>query len=778
MNRLIIRVVLALLVLVPVTIALLHGCSARAPHTAGIEHARPIPTTPAATPVPPPTAEATRESAAPTFNLQEPLAANRPAIAPAPVATVAPPGMPAATADGANKNVAEGEELWVIERQDQFRTKLATDPKYRMRGAIPQQQRATGESKAAVQDLAALPAPAAEPEIPGTGCLVAKLPDKLVPVPLKHTDVKGSIAGYVATVDVTQQYHNPYAEKIEAVYVFPLPTNAAVNDFLMTIGDRKIRGIIREREEAKRIYESAKRQGHVASLLTQERPNIFTQSVANIEPGKAIDVNIKYFHTLEYVDGSYEFVFPMIVGPRFNPPGFTDGIGAKPHEAPAGATGQKTEVSYLKPNERSGHDISLSLDVDAGVKVEEIKSVNHQVKLDRPGDHLARITLESSDSIPNKDFVLRYKVAGKTVKSAIMAQRDEKNGGGYFTLMLFPPESLESLPRKPLELVFTLDVSGSMSGQPLKQAKSAITYALEHMDAKDTFNVIRFAGNADQMSPRAVPADRENIKQALRYIEGSEAGGGTMMIEGIRRSLQVTPEPERLRFVAFLTDGYIGNEAEILGEIHNLRGPTRIFSFGVGSSTNRYLLDHMAKMGQGCAAYLSLNEDGGKVMADYFERISHPALTDLSIDWGGMQVSEVYPAKLPDLFVGRPVVITGRYTGAPDAATVRVHGKVNGEQREMALKLDASDAANQHKGIAPVWARAKIADIGDRATYENNAEFPDQIKQVALEYGLMSAYTSFVAVDSSIRTAGDHGTTVAVPVPMPQGVKYETTVPE
>lgn len=707
----------------------------------------------------------------------------------------------AAPSDAMDFALATDEELWVIEKNPSpgQRPAAAQAP-----GSTVTSSRATGSSTTGLRgahaptSAPARPrqaqvqsgqAPAIAPDIteemiPGTGQLVARLPDKLVPVPLKHTDVKAAIAGYVATVDVTQQYHNPYAEKIEAIYVFPLPSNAAVNEFVMTIGERKIRGIIREREQARQIYEAAKRQGHVASLLQQERPNIFTQSVANIEPGKQIDVNIKYFHTLEYADGWYEYHFPMVVGPRFNPPGSTDGIGARPRDAAsAGSTGQPTEVPYLRPNERSGHDISLALEIDAGVRVEEIKSVNHKVELQQPGESKAQVKLASGDQIPNKDFVLRYKVAGKTVKSALMAQKDDKNGeggkdGGYFTLMLFPPESLQDLPRKPLELIFTLDVSGSMSGKPIEQAKAAVTYALKNMREDDTFNVIRFAGSAEQMAPSSVPANAKNVKAALKYIQSMEAGGGTMMIDGIRKSLQVTPEPDRLRFVAFLTDGYIGNESEILKEVHNLLGPTRIFSFGVGSSVNRFLLDHMARMGQGCATYLSLNADGGKVMEDYFQRISHPALTDISLDFGSMQVSDVYPSKLPDLFVGRPVVITGRYSGSPEAATVKVKGNVGGEAREMTVNVNASDAANQHKGIAPVWARAKISELGDRATYDATVDLAGGIKATALEYGLMSAYTSFVAIDSSVRTAGEHGTTVAVPVPMPEGVRYETTVPE
>src|SRR5947208_11878295 len=211
--------------------------------------------------------------------------------------------------------------------------------------------------------------------------MLAKIPRKPreIPLPLEHTEVKALVSGFIATVEVTQQFQNPYDARIEAVYVFPLPHNASVNDFVMTIGERRIRGIIRERREAERIYQEAKERGYVASLLTEERPNIFTQSVANIEPGRAIDVNIKYFHTLDYVDGWYEFVFPMVVGPRFNPPGTTNGIGAV-ERGGRGASGQSTEVQYLRPHERSGHDISLAVNIDAGVPVEQVECKPHQVR--------------------------------------------------------------------------------------------------------------------------------------------------------------------------------------------------------------------------------------------------------------------------------------------------------------------------------------------------------------------------------------------------------------
>lgn len=264
-------------------------------------------------------------------------------------------------------------------------------------------------------------APANEEKPPGCGALMAKLPDveKEVPVPLKHTAVVGNIDGYIANVDVTQQFHNPYNSKIEAVYVFPLPDNAAVSEFVMTVGERKIRGIIREREEAEEIYNNARAQGHVASLLTQERPNIFTQKVANIEPGKQIDINIRYFSTLQYDDGAYEFVFPRVVGPRYNPSATTDGIGTvgRGHQ---GTSGQSTEVQYLTPGDRSGHDVSLSLNISAGVSIESVRSINHDVAVNDLTETERSVTLSAADSIPNKDFVLRYQVAGDKIKTAMM----------------------------------------------------------------------------------------------------------------------------------------------------------------------------------------------------------------------------------------------------------------------------------------------------------------------------------------------------------------------
>lgn len=630
--------------------------------------------------------------------------------------------------------------------------------------------------------------PFVEEPVPGTGSMFAfashpqpapDLEPRLVPLPLAHTQVAADIAGYVASVEVTQRFENPFDSKIEAVYVFPLPHDAAVNEFVMTIGDRRIRGIIREREEAERIYEQARAQGHRASLLTQERPNVFTQKVANIEPGKRIDVHIRYFHTLAYEDGSYAWHFPTVVGPRFNPPQ-SRGVSPRSDDTPGptrpGSEGA-ADVAYLPPNERSGHDLSLSVKVDAGVAIEEIASASHRIEASERSATRRVVTLAKNDTIPNKDFVLRFRVAGDRIKSNVLTHRD-KDGAGYFTMMVLPPVELASLPRRPVELIFVLDTSGSMNGRPLEQAKAAVAVALRALGPDDRFQVIRFSDDASAFGAAPVPATDENVRRALRRLDELEGQGGTMMIEGIHAALRFPREDaSRLRFVCFLTDGYIGNEAEIFAAVQREIGDARIFGFGVGPSVNRHLLDGMARIGRGAVAYLGLPDDPRPVMADFLERIRRPAMTDVAIDFAGMEASDTFPRRVPDLFVGRPLIVTGRYTGELPR-TVRVTGHAGNEPIHVDVPVAAASEA--HEAIAALWARMQIESLSDRQAHTDDphGELAGAIRRLALEHNLMSAYTAFVAVDASERTAGAYGTTVHQAVPVPEGVRYETAVSE
>ncbi|HEX6992911.1 MAG TPA: VIT and VWA domain-containing protein [Gammaproteobacteria bacterium] len=621
--------------------------------------------------------------------------------------------------------------------------------------------------------------PGAGEDRPGSGALVATVPGSdpnaeptTVPLPLEHTDVSAAIRGYVGIVDVRQEFRNPYAEKIEAVYLFPLPENAAVREFVMAIGDRQIRGILREKEEAEQLYHEARAQGYRASLLVQQRPNVFEQKVANIEPGKRIDVAIRYFHTLPYHDGWYAFVFPAVVGPRYNPPGWQDPVGALPRGA-VFLPGRGRAVRYLRPGERSAHDLAISVDLDAGVPIEAVDA-SHPIETVREADHKVRIALADEDTIPNRDFVLRFKVAGDEIRSKLLTWRDPETNEGYFTMMVHPPADVSDIPRQPVEMVFVIDTSSSMNGRPIEQAKEAVLTALERLRPDDTFQIIRFANEASPFGPEPVPATAENLRAARAHVEQLDVSGGTEMIAGIRAALAFAHDERRLRFVTFLTDGYIGNEAQIIGEVHRLIGEARIFSFGVGNAVNRYLLERLASEGRGAVAYLGLDDSADEVMGYFFDRISRPALTDLEIDFGEMRASEIYPSRLPDLFVGRAVVVTGRFAGEPDGVTVR--GRVRGEPVE--LSISAADAAPELSFIASLWARLRIADLADRMawTSDPDGELARQIRETALEHSLTSEFTAFVAVDASEQTAGTHGTTVHQAVPVPDGVRYETTV--
>jgi Ca-activated chloride channel family protein len=618
-----------------------------------------------------------------------------------------------------------------------------------------------------------VPPPMLNDDAPGCGSLIALMPhgSREVPLPLKHTDVRASVAGYLATVDVRQQFVNPFAEKIEATYLFPLPHDAAVSDFVMTIGARQIRGIIRERQEAQAIYNEAKRQGFVASLLTQERPNIFTQKVANIEPGHQIDVTITYFQTLSFDEGWFTFEFPMVVGPRFNPPWAATGVGAVGYGA-RGMSGQPTEVSYLRPGTRSGHDVSLNLRIDAGMPIEQVLSPTHAVAATREGPNVANVALSALDAVPNRDFVVRFKPTVDNTRSALFTHVDAR--GGFFTLMLMPPSGFEGA-RTPMELMLVVDRSGSTEGWPIALEKRAAQVALRNLGADDTFQVFSFADDTTRFADVSLPATPDNVRRATEHVEALRSGGGTMIMNAVRWALYAPHDPHRMRVIAFMTDGFVGNEAEVLGEIQRGIGASRLHSFGIGASPNRWLLESMAQTGRGSVAYIGSNGSYDQAISRFYMRLSRPALTDIAIDWGGLAVSEVYPRQVPDLMVGRPAFITGRFAG-PLAGAVRVTGAMAGRPVQMAVPIAPTPEATRSAAIPCAWARKKIADLTLDQAVSNDPAIPAHIRGLALQYNLLSPYTAFLAVDTAIRTAGDHGVSVSVPVPVPEGTRYDTTV--
>lgn len=578
--------------------------------------------------------------------------------------------------------------------------------------------------------------------------------------PLKRTDVKAEISGFLSRVRVRQEFENNFAEKIEAVYIFPLPNNAAVDDMTMHVGARTIKGKILPREEARQVYEDAKNNGQTASLLDQERPNVFTQSVANILPGERITIEIAYVETLKYEDGAYEFVFPTVVAPRYNPAGVADAGKITPKLAPKAM--------------RAGHDISIEISLDAGVPIESVTAKSHQIEITTIAANRANVKLKTANEIPNRDFVLRYDVSGKQIADAILTNRTER--GGFFTMILQPPNRVQAADVMPKEIVFVLDTSGSMEGFPLDKAKESMRLALDNLYPGDTFNLITFAGDTAILFDQPVPATAANLAKARRFLNDRKGGGGTEMMTAIKAALEPSNAQNHVRLVCFMTDGHVGNEAEIISEVQK-HPNARVFSFGIGESVNRYLLDKLAEQGRGAVEYVGLNDDGSAAAKRFHERIRNPILTDVEIDWNGLPVADVYPKRQPDLFAAKPVVIYGRYTKGA-TGTIRLRGKMRGQEfvREIAVNLPEQESA--HDTLAALWARSRIEELtmqdpeGLRArTADPNLQ--NQIAGLGLEFRLLTEFTSFVAVEEFVVTEGGQPRRIDVPVETPAGVKRE-----
>lgn len=589
---------------------------------------------------------------------------------------------------------------------------------------------------------------------------VGKNGKELGACPLKSTAVKTDISGFLARVRVTQEFENSFVTPIEAVYTFPLSQNGAVDEMTMHVGERLIRARIMKRDEARAAYENAKIEGKTAGLLDQERPNIFTQSVANIMPGDKVIIEISYVETLKYEDGAYEFVFPMTVGPRYIPGSVKDAAKIAP---PVAA-------------ERNGSDISIEVNLNAGVPVEEIRSTSHDITQVNFLPSTAKVTLKDEKTIPNKDFVLRYDVTGGKIQDAVLAHRDAR--GGFFTLILQPPDKIANEERTPKEIVFVLDTSGSMYGFPIDKAKEAMKMSLDGLYPDDTFNLITFSGDTSILFDGPVAATQANLERAKAFLDTRQGGGGTEMMKAIKAALDPSDSKDHLRVVCFMTDGYVGNEEEIIAEVQ--RHPkARIFSFGIGGSVNRYLLDKMAEAGRGEVEYVSLTDDGSKAAKKFYERVRTPLLTDLSIDWNGMPVSDIYPGKLTDLFSAKPVIVHGRFT-KPAIGTIKLHGKVAGQpyEREIAVNLPAAEPAND--SLASLWARTRIDELSSdklrAAPKPQAAEIEKEITDLGLEFHLMTNFTSFVAVEDRVVNQNGQQITIQVPVQLPDGVKRETTV--
>jgi Ca-activated chloride channel homolog len=589
-----------------------------------------------------------------------------------------------------------------------------------------------------------------------------------IALPLKKTDVQLSVSAGLIEGEVAQVFTNNTSTTLEAIYVFPLPSEATVTGVELRVGERVIKSVVKEREQARQQYETAKAQGQKTSLLEQERPNIFTTSVANFNPGETVRIRFTYLQAADYQRGKYGVTFPMVVGPRYIP-----------FSIPVPDAGRVTPP-LLHPKIDPGHRVSLTATI-TGLPVKSITSSTHAIQSTSPdGGETYEVTLSEGATLPNSEFHLDIALdGGEEPELSVVTTGDHEDTFALVTL--FPPLGLPDNklpPRVPRDVLFLIDTSGSMNGESIGQAQAGLLRCLDMLQPEDTFTIVRFSSDYSAFAPSLESATPDRLEAARSYIETLHADGGTEMQKALDYTLSIPSQREAaLRLVVFLTDGDVGNEDSLMRLLNAKLGSARIFTFGIGSAPNEFLMRRLAEIGRGQSRFIRSHEDIGKVMSDFFRTIDQPAMTNVRIGWksrNGKQMSglAVYPQLCPDVFVDRPVQVVAKLPGGFDG-TLEVLGNVAGSvmKKEFALG-DASQT--QHHGIATLFGQAMVNDLMyQRLRTTDGTELEGlrkKVVQTALDYQLVTAFTSRVAVEEQITRAPD-GTlaTVNVPTMLPRG---------
>jgi Ca-activated chloride channel family protein len=559
--------------------------------------------------------------------------------------------------------------------------------------------------------------------------------------PSLTADTTIEITGMVARVEIRQSFTNPTQDWLEGVYVFPLPTDAAVDTLELRVADQWIQGEIRERQQAAKIYREAKDAGRRAGLVNQDRPNLFTLSVANIPPGETVYVHIGYFHKATYVDGSFGLHFPMTVTPRYLPGGISR---ATPHqtssetEADTDSFRQATFVDGS--NDDGSARMSLSIKLRAGIDIESIEGVHHQLVKSTQGDAVS-ISPAAGPIRMDRDFVLKWTPVPTMLPEAVV-YTETFAGEEYALIMLVPPHPTDSMVSVAREVVLVIDTSGSMAGAPLAQAREALAIAVKRLSPRDRFNLIEFNSETTALFVASAPASDRNKEAALEWLNGLQANGGTEMVEALQRALAATAG-NRLRQVVFVTDGSVSNESQLFRLIRAQLGASRLFTVGIGPAPNRHFMEKAARFGRGTHIQIGRPDEVRERMEDLLNKLERPALTDISIQWQGAQAVQVWPQPVGDLYSGEPVVIAARTRGAGDWVNLSGSSASGHWLRQLRLPRGQSAA-----GVAALWAREKLSGLADRML---EAADPETVREemiaVALEHGLVSRFTSLVAVD-------------------------------
>jgi Ca-activated chloride channel family protein len=579
-------------------------------------------------------------------------------------------------------------------------------------------------------------------------------------VPLLSTSADVQIAGVIADVRVSQVFHNTGKKPIEAIYIFPGSTRAAVYAMQMTIGKRTVVATIEEKKKARKDYENAKKQGKSASLLEQQRPNVFQMNVANILPGDTIRIEMSYTELLVPENGIYQLVYPTVVGPRYSN---KKASGASPND-------KWVANPYTSEGKKPTYTIDIAASITADMPIQDIHCASHKTNIQFDGVSSANIKLDPSEKYGgNRDFILDYRLTGNTVQSGILLYKGKKEN--YFLSMIQPPKTVNTEEIPPREYIFIVDVSGSMDGFPLNISKEILRKLIGDLRPTDMFNVLLFAGGSTLMNGESIEATKENIAKAINIIDHEQGGGGTELLPALKQALSLKPLDNYATTYVILTDGYVDVEKEAFELIRNNLSTANFFAFGIGSTVNRLLIEGIAHAGQG-ESFIATRPEEAEVQANKFrEYIQNPLLTNIKISYNGFEAYDVTPLQQPDLFAQRPVLIYGKWKGQPQG-TITVSGITGKGNWKADLQVDKNKCSNKNSAIRYLWARKKIEQLADYNKVEYSSDLEASITNLGLEYSLLTDYTSFIAIDSERRT-NNTATTVVQPLPLPQGVSNQ-----
>ncbi len=577
-------------------------------------------------------------------------------------------------------------------------------------------------------------------------------------LPLKSTSASVTISGVIADVQVTQVYKNEGKKPIEAIYVFPASTRAAVYGMKMTIGERVIEAKIKKRDEARREYEQARDEGKRASLLEQQRPNVFQMNVANIMPGDTIKVELKYTELLVPTDRVYEFVYPTVVGPRYSN---QSAVTAPPPE-------RWIANPYLHAGETPPYAFDINVTIAAGMPIRELACSSHKVHAAYTGSSDANVTLDKSETQGgNRDYVLRYRLDGDRIQSGLLLYKGEKEN--FFVLMMQPPKKVTKANIPGREYVFIVDVSGSMHGFPLEISKKLLKNLIGNLRPTDRFNVLLFSGGSSVMSEESLPATAENIKQAIHLIERQRGGGGTELLPAMKRALSLKKPEHYARTIVIATDGYVTVEEEVFDLIRNNLGSANMFAFGIGSSVNRHIIEGMAHVGMGEPFVIAKPDEAEAKAARFLAMIASPVLTQAKVDFNGFDAYDVEPLATPDVLAERPVIVFGKWRGNA-RGNITLSGISGDGNYTETINVGQIAPSQSNSALRYLWARHRITILSDYNKLRIEDTRIKELTALGLTYNLLTAYTSFVAVDSEVGNTEGKPTTIQQPLPMPHGV--------